>query len=292
MKWYVMHEGKTAGPVDGEEIFKLGKQGQLFPSMHVRDEAGGWMPILQSPFASVVSMAAPVVQPQAVPGGIAGSAKRIVIGVVGSIVVLVGGLTLIGALSKPKMPPVPVAQPAPEPEPAPHVPTPLERLASATSLRQAIPIAKPLMGDTQNGDVSQGAVVLALWWAHHPNLWAELLSMPDTKRAEIMKDPDPYRGQRICITGSVIEIARDKSTPASAPVFEGGISHNSGYVRFLAVGSTTGIVESTPARFCGIAIGLQTYPNRMNSTTTAVYVVGEFDIPANGGQGLPQYDEW
>lgn len=291
MKWYVMHEGKTAGPVDGEEIFKLGKQGELFPSMHVRDETGAWMPILQSPFASVV--AASVSVPAAAPlANVAASAKRIVIGVVVAVVALVGGLTVVAAVSKKPLPPVPEAQIQPAQAPAPHVPTPVERIATATTLRQAIPIAKPLMADTQNGDVSQGAVILALWWARHPSLWAELLAMPDTKRAEIMKDPDPYRGQRICITGSVIEIARDKSTPASAPVFEGGISHNSGYVRFLAVGSTAGIVESTPARFCGVAIGLQTYPNRMNSTTTAVYVVGEFDIPANGGQGLPQYDEW
>lgn len=56
MRWFVMHEGKTEGPVEGEEVFRMGKVGRLFPTTHVRDEAGAWMPITQSPFASAVSM--------------------------------------------------------------------------------------------------------------------------------------------------------------------------------------------------------------------------------------------
>src|SRR4051812_14726435 len=102
MQWYVMHEGKAAGPVDGEEIFKLGKEGQLFPSMHVRDETGAWMPVLQSPFASVVSAPARVGEPtMGTSSGLSkASIKRIALGAVGAVVVLVGGLTTIGLLTK------------------------------------------------------------------------------------------------------------------------------------------------------------------------------------------------
>lgn len=289
-----MHEGKTAGPVDGEEIFRLGKAGELFPSMHVRDEAGAWMPITQSPFASVVTVPVVAAAPQGQQGNNTGiSMKRIAIGVAVAIGVPVIGFTLVGLLSKKSPPPLPVVTVPAAPEPTkPSAPTLGDRLVAATTLREAIAIAKPLMGDVRGEDVNQGAAVLATWWAHRPNLWSQLVAMPDTRRAEIMKDPDPYRGQRICMTGSVTQIFRDKSTPANAPVYMGVLYHNGGFVRFLAVQSTQGIVEDTPARFCGIAVGLQSYPNVSGGTTHAIQVVGLFDTPANGGKGLPQYDEW
>lgn len=291
MRWYVMHEGKTAGPVGGEDIFAQGRQGQLLPGMHVREENGPWMPITQSPFASVVSIPA---APRAVASaGFGQSAKRIAIGVVSGVVLLVGGLTLVGALSKKTAaaPPLPVVTAAPEPSPAP--PTLADRLVRATTLREATNLTKPLMGDVTGEDVNEGAAMLAMWWARQPSsFWTELLALPDSRRAEVMKDPEPYRGQRICMTGSVTQIFRDKSAPVRTPVYMGVLYHNGGFARFVAVHSTQGIVENTPARFCGIVIGLQSYSNVSGGTTHAVQVVGEFDIPTNGGTGLPQTDEW
>lgn len=294
MRWYVMHEGKTAGPVDGEEIFRLGKTGELFPSMHVRDEAGAWMPITQSPFASVVSVPVAVAPTPPKSDSLGASAKRIAIGVAVVIGVPLGLFVIVALFNrKTTPPPLPTVAVTATPEAAkPKAPTLNEKLAAAANLRDAVALTKPLFADVQGEDVNPGAALLAMWWARRPTLWAELAAMPDTKRAEIMKDPDPYRGHRICMTGSVTQIFRDKSTPANAPVYMGVLYHNGGFVRFLAAQSTQGVVEGTPARFCGIAVGLQSYPNVSGGTTHAIQVVGLFDIPANGGKGLPQYDEW
>lgn len=294
MQWYVMHEGKTAGPVDGEEIVRLGRQGQLLPSMHVRDDSGAWMPITQSPFASVVSVPVAAAPNPPKTGGLRASAKRIAIAVavvIGAVV----GLFVIVALANRKAtpPPLPaVTVAAPPQAPKPQAPSLSEKLAAAENLREAVALTKPLFADVQGEDVNPGAALLAMWWAHRSTLWNELIAMPDTRRAEVMKDPEPYRGQRICMTGSVTQIFRDKSTPASAPVYMGVLYHNGGFVRFLAARSTAAVVEDTPARFCGIVVGLQSYPNVSGGTTHAIQVVGLFDIPANGGKGLPQYDEW
>lgn len=227
------------------------------------------------------------------------SLARIAIGVVVAIVVLIGGLFLVGLISRlGKSKSVATATElatttaTPTAAPAPMPPTLAERLARATTLSEAIAMTKPLMGDVQGEDVNQGAALLAMWWTHRTGLWSELVAMPDTKRAEVMKDPEPWRGRRICMTGSVTQIFRDKSTSSSAPVYMGVLYHNGGFVRFLAVQSTEGIVEQTPARFCGVTIGLQSYPNVSGGTTHAIQVVGLFDIPANGGKGLPQYEEW
>lgn len=277
MRWYVMHEGTTAGPVEGEEVFKLGQQGQLFPSMHVRDENGVWMPILQSPFASVVASPARVAKSEPRAVSPARIAIGVVVGVVVCLVLLVGLAAIGGRSSSPSTPAVAATTPeAPAPAPAP--PTPLERMAKAATLREAVGITRPLMADVRGEDISQGAALLAVWWARRPALWSELTAMPDSKRAEIMKDPDAYRGQRICMTGTVSQIFRDKSSSTSAPVYMGVLYHNGGFARFIAVQSTQGVVENTPARFCGIAIGLQSYDNVNKGTTHAIQAVGLFDI--------------
>ncbi|MGC4091371.1 MAG: hypothetical protein QM756_26535 [Polyangiaceae bacterium] len=55
MRWYVMANGQTVGPEEGETIMQWGRDGLLLVGSHVRDELGGnWMPVEQSPFASVV----------------------------------------------------------------------------------------------------------------------------------------------------------------------------------------------------------------------------------------------
>lgn len=295
MQWYVTLQGETIGPHDGQVLFaklqELSESGRSMAGAHVRDDSGGqWMPIEQSPFATAV--VPPARQHQRAASAQV-SLRRVAIGVGVTLVTLIGGLWLIGSISaasKTRLTPVPSFEP-PQAA-APRALTPIESAEKFNTLREVLPTVLPFMNDTQNGELSNGAAVLAIWWSRRPSLWAELLAMPDTRRAEIMKDPDPYRGQRLCVTGTVIEIARDKSVPLRSAIYVGGISHNGGFVRFLAVNSTAGVVENTPARLCGIVIGLQTYPNRLNSTTTAVQVVGEFDLPANGGNGLQQYDEW
>jgi hypothetical protein len=55
--------------------------------------------------------------------------------------------------------------------------------------------------------------------------------------------------------------------------------------RFYAVGSTGSIVESSSARFCGVAIGKYDYTNSMGGAGHAVAAVGMFDLPENRKPG-------
>lgn len=135
------------------------------------------------------------------------------------------------------------------------------------------------MADVQNEAPNGAAALLGIWM--NANLkWSELLALPDTKRAEAMKDPEPYRGSRICAAGSVIEIHTDRSV--SPPLFHGGLMTSSlDMVRFIAGRSTTNITEGGTGRFCGIIIRTQSYLNASEGTTHPLFVVGAFDTPAN-----------
>ncbi len=53
MRWFVSRNGQTSGPVDEAEVAAWVRGGMADAS--VRDEMGGnWMPVAQSPFASLV----------------------------------------------------------------------------------------------------------------------------------------------------------------------------------------------------------------------------------------------
>lgn len=293
MRWYVSRDGEVVGPVEPAELIEWvrTRPAEQRSGLFVRDEAASaWVPIDQSPFVAAIkiadaSVAAELTQLRSSTPG----QKRVVIATAagGAMLLLLAIISAASSSSSAKTETLassaPVQNQNQEPPKAIEV-TPSQRMAAATSLGEAIAVAKPLMSDTTE-DESPGAAILALWWARHPGLWGQLLAMPDTRRADIMKDPELYRGQRICLTGSVVQISRDKSV--GDPVFLGVMSHSlGGYVRFIAVQSTQGIVEETMARFCGIAIGTRSYANTGGGTTIAAQVVGEFDIPANGGKGL------
>lgn len=163
------------------------------------------------------------------------------------------------------------ASPAPPPEP-----TPVELIQKATTLADAISIAKPLMSDTTN-EISDGAVLFGIW-AKDRLTWADLSAVTQTKQALVSKDPDSERGKRICAKGKILEIKK------SGDVFEGGMFNGYGFsdlVRFIAVKSTGELVEDSRANFCGIVIGRYSYSNSGGGTTHAVYAVGMFDLPEN-----------
>lgn len=156
----------------------------------------------------------------------------------------------------------------------------LERLRDTEHLAGALELTVPLMSDVDPGEPwSEGATLLAAWMDLR-YFWPELRAMPDTKRAEIMKDSDTTRGRRICVSGTVIEIKREKSYPFHAYV--GGLNQGYGMnvVRFIAVGSTEGILENKWARLCGITPGLYNYSNTSGGEVHAVGIVGAFDLSA------------
>ncbi len=148
------------------------------------------------------------------------------------------------------------------------------------NLREAIAGSRFEMADIQGGDLSPGAAKLALWGAEHL-LWNELQETPSTKYGLVMKDPDAQRGQKLCVSGQVIEIAVDQSVPGKKVFLGGMFDDESRIYRFVAVQSTGEIMANTHARFCGIVTGQQHYPNSMGGVAHAVHLVGMFDIPEN-----------
>ncbi len=136
------------------------------------------------------------------------------------------------------------------------------------------------MVDIQGADVSAGAAKIALWGADNMR-WDELQEIPTTKYGLVMKDSDTQRGQKLCASGEVIEIAIDNSIPEKK-IFLGGMYDDGGRIyRFIAVKSTGEVMANSRARFCGIVTGQQHYPNSAGGVAHAVHLVGMFDLPEN-----------
>lgn len=292
MQWYVTHQGATIGPHDGQvlhaKIQEMVAAGQSLAGAYVRDDAGAWMPIEQSPFAS--ALRPPTPHAVAAPAHVApkkGSWWKPTTGaVVGGVLftLFFVGKCLAKDDSKATAvaAPLPAKPAAPAEPPKPPEPTFAERLAAQSSLSGAVAMLRPLMTDTVN-ETSAGAAGLALW-ASKNLTWADLQSVPETKRSMVMKDPEAERGKRLCSTGTINEIQVDRS--GGAPVYIGGMM-TPGYdsVRFMAVGSTGALVENSGARLCGIVAGRFSYSNAGGGTTHAVQVVGMFDLPENKKAG-------
>ncbi len=148
------------------------------------------------------------------------------------------------------------------------------------TLIDAIKIARPHMTDVNGTDVDIGSGALAIWGADHMT-WSELQELPLAKYALVMKDSDSQRGNRICISGRVIEIIVDNSVPGKK-LYRGGLFDEGMRIyRFIAVKSTGDIVGDSRARFCGVVTGQQHYQNSMGGVAHAVHLVGMFDLPEN-----------
>jgi hypothetical protein len=161
---------------------------------------------------------------------------------------------------------------------AARAPTPEALIAQTRTLSDALAIARPAMADQALADKapSAGARLLAGWMVKHA-FWDELMTMPDAKRAEVMKDSESMRGRRLCVTGRINQIFRDK-TVTDTKIFLGVMMIGySGFVRFIATGNTTDVLEGRTARFCGITPGLHEYATQDNTQITAVQLVGSFD---------------
>lgn len=66
------------------------------------------------------------------------------------------------------------------------------------------------------------------------------------------------------------------------PLYFGGMYDEAGKLyRFIAVGSTGALVESSRAKFCGVVVGQQHYQNSAGGVAHSVQLVGMFDLPEN-----------
>jgi hypothetical protein len=148
------------------------------------------------------------------------------------------------------------------------------------NLIEAIETAKPHMTDISGGNVDVGAAALAIWRAEYMK-WSELQELPPGKYALVMKDSESQRGNKLCVSGNIIEIAVDKSIPGKK-IFLGGLFDEVGRIyRFIAVRSTGEIVANSRAKFCGVITGQQSYPNSAGGVAHAVHLVGMFDLAEN-----------
>lgn len=156
-----------------------------------------------------------------------------------------------------------------------------DQMMATPDLPRAIAIARPAMTDEQ-GKLSQGAALLAMWGAVKSLKVGQVRSLPESSFASVMKDSDEERGRHLCTRGNIIEI-RAERTP-HGKLYEGGMFMGWGYsnvARFIALGSTRGINQGSRAQFCGVVIGRFSYANSAGGATHAVQLVGLFDIPEN-----------
>jgi hypothetical protein len=176
--------------------------------------------------------------------------------------------------------PVGITAPAPAPPPPPPPePSPLETLLATPSFPSAIELVKPEMTDTDD-ETSPGALMLGLWASEHLKLADVVVRKNETSFALVRKDSDASRGKRMCISGTIIQIAKQKA--AARSLWSGLML--SGYteiVSFIAAGSTGSLVQQSRARLCGVVIGTYDYSNSAGGKGHAVSLVGMFDLPDN-----------
>lgn len=189
-------------------------------------------------------------------------------------------VTLLCACCKAKDTPRPDATPtasasAPAPTPTKE-PSLVDKLKATVLLKDALDLTQPLMEDTQDKP-DKGAALLALWMADHPS-WSAIQRLPDTSHARVLKDSEAERGKKICVSGTIVQIAKEQGTK----VYSGTLGTPDQKIYFyIAVASTGDLLENSPAKFCGVVTGRFSYSNVTGGTTHAVRLVGLFDLPEN-----------
>jgi hypothetical protein len=174
-----------------------------------------------------------------------------------------------------------VEVPAPAPSPRPEAPNPLRVIMTKQTAAEAIEVAAPYLVDKFN-EPSPGTAIFVLWALKNMR-WQDVGTVGDeTSLAKVLKDVAAERTKRLCLRGSIVEIA---ATPQDSGTAYVGILMTEGMnlVHFYAVKATGELVEQSPARFCGFVTGKYDYPNSIGGTGHAIDVVGMFDLPANRG---------
>lgn len=157
--------------------------------------------------------------------------------------------------------------------------TDFQKIQKLGSFSQALVFAKPKMEDTY-AKIDAGTALFALWSIKKLR-WSDIsVSKNETTVASVLKDSEAARGKRMCFSGTIIEIAVEKTEEGK--VFNGLIvDPQMDLYRFNAVGSTGDLVAKSNARFCGIVTSKFDYPNSAGGTGHAIKIVGMFDLPEN-----------
>jgi hypothetical protein len=162
---------------------------------------------------------------------------------------------------------------------APEPPNPLTVITSKKSMADALLVASPLMVDRHN-ESSLGTLLFAAWSTEHLR-WADVGTAKDeTSYGAIQKDIDAERMKRLSITGSIIEIAVEKSAAGKWYV---GLMQNYGgdLFHFHAVRSTSDLVKGSTGKLYGVVTGWYDYDNSGGGVGHAADIVGMFSLPEN-----------
>lgn len=150
---------------------------------------------------------------------------------------------------------------------------------SKSTLTEAVDAVREQMTDTDD-ESSPGALLLGLWSMKHLTWDQVAVARNETSFKVVRKDSDASRGKRMCISGRLIQIAKEKLDDGA--LFVGlMLTGYSEITRFIAAGSTGDLVENSRARLCGVVIGTYDYSNSGGGKGHAISVVGMFDLPEN-----------
>lgn len=261
--WHVTSNGETWGPIDEQALIAWAQSGRMSAAVPIfvrRHESNDWIPIEKTSF-----------------GAMRPGAKR-----TPWIVYALAGFGALAVWSFVERTSESPRDQSVAPEPPREAPAVRREPVEPPPKTVALSVARlvPLMGNHHGDEPSAAAAALSIDLLRFPpsEVWTALEAVPDNSRAEIMKEASPYLGKKLCVRGVVVQIFGDRS--AGKPIWYGVLS-TSGIVRFVAVGSSQGIVENTPARFCGFVTGLHGYDTQLGGSTVGVEAVGVFDLAAN-----------
>jgi hypothetical protein len=167
------------------------------------------------------------------------------------------------------------AAPAAPPKPEPKEPSVMEKLEAAADLKQALDLMPGAFADNPDEEENGQVGLLLMSMTIQKRGWSQLQAIGETSFAKVMKDSESEKAKRLCVSGSVIEIAR------VGPFYKGGIISSGKVVRFVTTGDTGEIVQNSGVRFCGVVVGKVSYENSGGGTTHGVYLSGLFDLPEN-----------
>jgi hypothetical protein len=279
MRWSIKNGEAVSGPFDEHELPTLIRARLLTSKSLVAPEgAAEWLEVNASPLAHWFR------QSQKVELDPDWKLKFLRALALSTVPVLIIGAVVAGMISGSKSTPPP---PSGEdhghlafPDPPKPVVDDATRLGRANHIEDALPILRQHF-ENHNGPEPSEAAVLTGLWLHRKLLTAyyDFDAMPDSAIVEVMKDIDSYRGKKLCSRGTIGQIYASHAYDAT--LWLGVlVTPNINLVRFVAAGSTDGIVADSTARFCGIVVGLHGYENLSGGSSIAVETVGVFD-PAN-----------
>lgn len=164
------------------------------------------------------------------------------------------------------------------PEPAAKAPSPVEQVVGLSRFADVLEIARGHMADTTDGP-SYGSLLVAVWLGKR-GAWSDVDTQRDeTSIGKVKKDSDAERGKRMCVSGSIVQIAKDARVPGA---FFGNLMTGSfNVVNFVSFGSTGELVEHSHVRFCGVVAGNYAFANVSGGETQSVQMAGVFDLPEN-----------